>query len=377
MKKLYLTRILKVLALFVPIAAMVLFLQSTLFYRDDDNNVRIRGFYREPPFSLDVVALGASDMYNGFAPGYAYDYCGLTSYLYTCAGNSGALYLPQLKEVLAHQNPQLLLVEVHGFLFGNEEDFYYETVLRRFAESISMSANKVSAILSYEYDDPLSCFLPFFKYHNQWLEDGDVLLDHYRHARQQPAPSRLKGYGTSSVISSMQPAYDVTENDDTLPLLPDAEKDLVAFLEHCRDQGLDNVVFLRFPHRLMSQFAYEWYLRANRVEEIVTSYGFDYLDLEQNIADTGIDYEYDFFGADHLNFYGQTKMTEYLCDIMLDEYGLEPMPQTPENQQRWNESVSYTYALQEYADAIAEMGSDDYLYETPELLRELEKRIEL
>lgn len=378
MKKLYLLRLIKLLALIVPIAAMVLFLQSALFYHHDDNTLRVRGFYQEPSHSLDMVMIGASDVYNGFSPGYAYDYSGLTSYLYACSNNSGALYLPQIREILSRQDPQMMLIEVHGFLNPSREDFYSESALRRFVENIPLSANKIRTLLRHEYSDSFSCLFPFFKYHGQWTEDGEVLRDHFRN-RAQPdaAPTRLKGYGTNSLVCSMQPVYDVTENDETLPLIPDAERHLIELLEHLRKEDLSNVVFVRFPHQLLYEISFERYLRANRVEEIVTDYGFRYLDLEQNITDTGLDYEYDFMGSDHLNLYGQMKMTEYLCDLMSDEYGLEPMAQTEENQQRWEETASYVSALQEYSDEIAEEGQTDYLYETPELLRELESRMEL
>lgn len=369
-------RAIKILALLSSIALTVLFLQNTLFYLLDENYDRLRGFYREPENSLDVVLVGASDVFNGFSPGYAYDYSGLTSYLYASAGNSGAAYLSQVKEVLSRQNPQLLLIEVHGFLADSDEAFYEEIALRRYVESIPLSKNKITTILRHGYDDPISCLFPFFKYHGQWMEDGEVLREHFL-SRTQPdtAPSRLKGYGTNSIVCSMQPVYDVTENDETLALAPAAERHLVEFLEYLQNHVPTRVVFVRFPHQLLTEPAFERFLRSNRAEEIITGYGFDYLDLEQNITDTGLDYEYDFMGSDHLNFYGQMKMTEYLCDVMLEEYGLEPMPQTEENQQQWDEAVSYVYALQEYADEIAERGKDTYLYESTEVLRQLETRL--
>lgn len=374
-----LMRLLKALALLVPIVTMVLFSQEYLFYHEDDNSLRISGFYSEPTDTLDMVMLGASDMYDGFSPGYAYDYSGLTSYLYACAGNSGASYLSQVKEIFAHQDPQLLVIEVHGFLTGIKREFYEEPVLRRYVENIPMSANKVEAILHYEYDDPLSCFFPFFKYHGQWVDDEKALCKrfHHRIQNEEPAPTRLKGYGTNSLVCSTAPVYDATANDETVPLLPEAKECLLELLAYLQNQELkERVVFIRFPHRLLTDRNFLKYMRANTVEKIVTEHGFDYLDLEQNILNTGIDYKYDFRDDDHLNFYGQQKMTEYLCDYLMESYGLEPMIQTDENQQRWEESAAYVYALQAYSDEIADKARLDYLYETPELLCELEKRIE-
>lgn len=372
-----LKRFLKVLALLVPIAAMVLFTQEYLFYYEDDNGSRISGFYTEPADSLDMVMLGASEVYNGFAPGYAYDYSGLTSYLYASTANSGALYLSQVKEIFAHQDPQLLIIEVHGFLAAAQKELYGDWITRRYVENIPMSTDKIATILRHGYDDPISYLVPFFKYHEQCTDDAQELCRRFHNRIQQKAaPNHLKGYGTSSHVHSGQPLYDVTENDDTLPLLPEAEAYLLELLAYLQSHHLaDRVIFIRFPHKLLTEELFERYLRANRVEEIITEYGFDYLDLEQNIMDTGLDYEYDFLDSEHLNYYGQMKLTEYLCDKMTEDYGLEPMTQTDENRQRWEESAAYVHALQIYADEIAEKGRSNYLYETPELLRELEKRL--
>ena len=374
--KTVLMRYVKVLALLVSIVLTVLFLQNTLFYYFDGNYYRLRGFYREPENSLDVVLLGASDISNGFSPGYAYDYSGLTSYLYSTSGNRGSQYLSQVKEVLAKQRPQMLIFEVHGFLTETIEEYYKEVRLRYYVENIPMSMNKLATIIEHDYDDRLSFIVPFFKYHSQWTEDFDELRNRFIiGSSSDSAPSPLKGYGTSSIISSIMPYYDVAENDETIALLPDAEQHLIELLEYLQTCGVENILFTRLPHQLLTEMALNRFLRSNRVEEIVTSYGFDFLDLEQNAVEMDINYEYDFSDADHLNFAGQMKLTEYLCDLMLDEYGVEPMPQTDENQQQWEKAVAYTYALQEYSDELGENGEMMYLSETPELLRELELRL--
>jgi len=118
MKKICFLRFLKMLALLIPLAALVLVSQSTLFYHSDHDGERVRGFYSEPPHSLDVVVLGASEVYSGFSSAYAYDYSGLTSYIYSYGSNPGTLYLSQLREILARQNPQLIVIEINGFLQG-------------------------------------------------------------------------------------------------------------------------------------------------------------------------------------------------------------------------------------------------------------------
>lgn len=376
MKKICFIRILKALALLSALAAVVLFAQEYLFYFEDHSTQRLRDFYHEPSDSLDVVVLGASDVTNGYSAGYAYDYSGLTSYPYTSDANNATLYLSQLKEILSRQNPQMIVVEVHGFLYDDDR-MDDEVALRRYAENIPMSANKLDAILRYPYEDPISCLIPFFKYHGQWTTDVSELRAKWQ-ARfcAEDRPNVLKGVSNSSTLSFELPTYDVSMDDSTTDLSPQAHRALIEFLEYCRSHTYDHILFVRFPHKISDEVRYQRYQRSNRIEEIVGEYGFDFLDFEQNSVDWGIDPEYDFSDGDHLNIYGQMKMTEWLCDILLDEYGLTPMEQTPENQQRWDETPSYFYAFCDVMEKRMEVGVKERLYETPELLEEMAQYLE-
>ena len=68
-----LLRTLKFIALILPLLFLCIVAQEYLFdYRNYDT-VRIEQFYEEEEDSLDVVIIGASEIFTGFAPGYAYD----------------------------------------------------------------------------------------------------------------------------------------------------------------------------------------------------------------------------------------------------------------------------------------------------------------
>ena len=54
----------------------------------DHNTLRIQGFYQEEDNSIDVVMIGASDVFTGFSPGLAYGEYGFTSYSYAVDANN-------------------------------------------------------------------------------------------------------------------------------------------------------------------------------------------------------------------------------------------------------------------------------------------------
>ena len=70
-KKLYVKRTVSLLSLFLPVLFSVGILQEYFLANFDHNTIRMEGFYLEKENSLDVVFLGASDVYQGFSSGLA------------------------------------------------------------------------------------------------------------------------------------------------------------------------------------------------------------------------------------------------------------------------------------------------------------------
>ena len=80
----------------------------------------------------------------------------------------------------------------------------------------------------------------------------------------------------------------------------------------------------------------------------------------------------DFYNSDHLNVYGQRKLTDYLSRRILDVYKVTPMTQTTENEAQWNEAVQYMNAFYDYTEEAFRNGEDLWLSETPDLLKTLD-----
>ena len=83
MKKKNVSRTIKILSF-----ALAAFLIMTVTQvRGDHNKIRLDGFYMEEKNSLDVVLLGASEVYTAFSSSLAYDEYGFTSYPYAIEAN--------------------------------------------------------------------------------------------------------------------------------------------------------------------------------------------------------------------------------------------------------------------------------------------------
>ena len=101
----YIKRIISILLLFFIIFGVLSYTQV----RFDHNNIRIEGFYREEKNSIDVVFIGASEVYSDYSPVYAYEKFGYTSYNYAVEDNPLPLYKWELDEIYAHQNPKVII----------------------------------------------------------------------------------------------------------------------------------------------------------------------------------------------------------------------------------------------------------------------------
>ena len=121
-KKLYITRAIKITALLLIVVLFSLVLQSYVLVHYDGNRMRLDGYYLEEKNSLDVVFIGASDIYASFAPGLAYEKFGFTSYSYATASSTAGAAKTMLKEVMRTQNPQKIVIEVNAFLYGFDND---------------------------------------------------------------------------------------------------------------------------------------------------------------------------------------------------------------------------------------------------------------
>ena len=355
------SRTLKLLALLLPLVCLVSFAQNKLFYFEDYNTRRLELFYEEEKDSIDVVLMGASETFTGFAPGYAYECYGFTSYLYSMDSNTGSIYKSQVKEIMKHQNPQVILVDIYGFLSGEGWDFYDEPRFRMYVESIPFSLNKIQTILEHPFEDKISYFIPYVKYHGEFDMAKERLASLGKSEKEYPD---LKGIVTDTVIYQGEgdPGYDV--DMETYQLGEESRACLLDFLAYCEKEQLDNIVFVNFPRYFTNEDHNSWIAMIRRVEEILLDHGYPLWNMQEEMEEIGLNTSRDFYNNHHLNIYGQMKLSNYLGGKLLNEYNLVPTVQSEENQQKWEKCVINTIQYFEMADALIYNGRVEQIYET-------------
>lgn len=362
MKKrhIYLKRTIKILTLLVAVVLVLQVSQEYLLAHFDSNKMRIEGFYLEEKDSLDVVCIGASEVYNDFSSGLAYDEYGFTSYPIAVGSNPVTLYKNQLIDVLEHQSPQVILIELNGALYKDEKKMQSGGCLHKYLDSMQMSMNKASAIRTAVPEDlQAEFFFPLIKYHGLWNDyDKSTKWIMSKIEMQKRGYSLLKGCSVRTEISKAKKGMfeDLSDDNSTKELESTAEKYLRELCEYCKDTNINNVVFARFPHRV-DKSNYNRFQRSNRAGEIVEEYGFKYLNFEKNSKEIGIDLKTDYANYDHLNVYGMEKMTKYLGSYFVNELGVKPRELSEKTKQKWDICADYNKRFVEYLKEQTEMAT--------------------
>ncbi len=374
--KLKVLRTIKLISLFIAVALTAGVLQEYVLCHADHNRERLKGFYLEEKDSLDVVFMGASEVYSDFAPGYAYSSNNITSYLFSTQSNSILNYKAQLKNILSRQNPDLIVIELNGALYDNDGETTKEANLRNYADNVPLDSVKAEWIAQYGGENTLEYIFPLIKYHSTWKDIPDDML-----YQKTVADDRLRGYSYLKGILNEARIFQSTQRSMNSMLQKSAgskkplgtleEQTLRELLEFCRDEQLDNVVFTRFPHIVVMR-TFSRFERSNTVADIVNEYGYDYLNFELNYEQTGLDETTDFYNLDHLNIYGQKKFTDYLTKYLIDNYGLKARDQSDAQKAKWQECADYYTAYYDYSDSLINSGSGRELSEDSELIQTLQ-----
>ncbi len=351
-------------------------LGQTFFFRNmDSDQRRIEGFYMEPSDSLDVVFLGSSELFTDFSSALAYEDFGFTSYPYAVNANPVTLWKYELQEIIDRQHPQLIVVETNGALYDRGR-LFREVSLRRIVDNIPSSRNRTAMIKAFGHDSPISYVFPFVKYHNKW-EQPSIMMKCAAstislYLRQN---AYLKGVLTNTGKLQADSFRDIRGDAREAPLQEDAESALRDFLEYCRTEKIDNIIFVRYPHCVTEADAdYARYLRSNAAGTIISSYGFDFINLDQYEEEIGFDLKNDYYNSEHMNIYGMQKMTKWFGSYLMDHYHLIPRQQTEKNIRQWENSVRYMHAFEAYFEELKSRGTAggeiNESYKVIEIIRE-------
>ena len=361
-KKLYKKRFLKTLVLMLALILTIGGLQRYVLCGNNQNGIRLRAFYKEDPGSLDVVLLGASEVYSGFGAGEFYKMTGVTSYPYTFESNPVTLWKYQLDEILRRQTPKVLIVELNGIVY-DDDMLYKEASVRYMSDNMRSLPEKWEMVRKYGTEELPSYFFPIMKYHSRWnlpenLKRAKVLI-----GMDLRGYSYLKGFFTHTARKELPEEWTDFDPEAKRELNEHAEEALREFLDACDASGIEHVLFVRFPHLVTDNGSVSALERYNRAVEIVTERGYEFLNLDKCREECGIRSEEDYYDKEHLILSGQKKLTDFLAGYLMEKYDLEPTELTPKQKEEWEQCVKMSDACYVYYDEYMKDPTEDKTYE--------------
>ena len=231
-------RAVKILSLVLALVLVFGFAQMYFWRCNSHNELRLYGFRMEQKDSLDVVLLGASDIYAYSAP-LAYSLQGFTSYPYVVSACSVCFWKVMLEDILAHQNPKLIVVETNGACYDTQRELHNNGALHYIMDSMPfrLKLQMIRPLLTEENDSAAAFLFPGLKYHSNW-NDPEDMKSNFLNVRmlQRQGHAILRGTYTSRYAIGLQSESRNIENDRAeQPLDAEAEQALREFLDFCRE----------------------------------------------------------------------------------------------------------------------------------------------
>ena len=226
-----------------------------------------------------------------------------------------------------------------------------KNAMRRLTDAMPLSRNKIDLVNNLGQESKLSYYMPIIKYHNDLKKNPLNLIN-----------PRRRGYnilrGVYIHAQNKKPKEVLHEPDGkTLGLIPEGEKVLMEFLDLCDQSGIENILFCRFPHIMYEERTYTHYKRYNTIAKIVRDRGYEYIDFDEMIEETGLERDHDYYDGEHLNGYGQQKFTAGLGSFLVEKYNLSPTTLTDKQREEWEVSADYIQRFYKlYDDHIQKNG---------------------
>lgn len=326
-------------------AVIFLFLLQSLTYMlrtNGDIKEIFLGFYAEPKDTIDVVMIGSSPVYPFYAAPKLWGEYGFT--MYPLASNvqrpRAAVYL--VEEALKTQSPELFVFELRMYTYEEGTMADNMAYARGVTDNLKYSWNRIRLINSLvpEVSERYTYYFDIFKYHSNWKTL--ILPDQYtafRYERLHP----LKGYVMSDkVVYGEGTDYSAITEQTAIPA--EQEESLRTLLAYLKERNL-NALFIVSP----MDSDEDMQKKFNYMENIITSYGYDYLNFNNHYNELDIDFAMDYYdGGSHVNASGSEKCTAFLGNYLTEHYALTDR-RGDDRYSTWDEAYAYWQECQKAA----------------------------
>ena len=301
---------LKILSAVISFLLIFLLIQPFFVpkYFDDSTT---KGYSYLDKNSIDVLFLGASQMFCAVDAGMLTDEYNISSYDYGASSQNMTVTEYYFNEALKTQSPKLIMLEVSK-IFSSDNEVEDNALSWNF-DPMPASTSKYATVRKVS-DDTIKTFkysyAPLFLYHDRWnaISSTDVF---YVLNPKKYINLSSRGFVSRDHVEPHEIAFFNDEYDET-DIPEESKTAILNILEDCKKKNIKLVLF-KAP---VSNWTKGDSLSVKSFSE---ENDLEFIDLNESIKEIGIDENADFYNDFHLNTNGAEKTTKYLA-VLLQSY---------------------------------------------------------
>lgn len=296
--------------------------------------------------TADVVSVGSSHGYWAFQSNCLWGEYGITGLNMCSPRQSVASSYYVLKEVLKYEKPKVVLLETYYFHNdGKYAEDPEQVHVRKAIDGLRLDEVKHEVIQDFfadmSFEDQLTLYIPFIKYHSRWAELEDYDFNSYYFLRGSTfdfSVTRMEDPGMpTEAVGISDTNYEYLEKMHQL-----CEENGIQLVVYAAPMGSDGDIERYYEDQGLN-LTLEPYLEER---------GIPFL-FFQNMDDISFDFESDFVDARHLNTRGGIKLTTRLGEWLRDECGLADHRGDPDYQSYAEDYADYLELLERAGQTAA------------------------
>lgn len=365
-------RVVCISSLIIAIVATALSLNVVLGRNWDENDIRMQNFHNEPSNSLDVVVVGASDVFTAISAGRIYEETGgMRTYPYAVDQCPSTMWKLMVEDIRRTQPNALIVLDVYGVGY-EEQDLTNGAPMHHVMDGIPFKfIEKYNIVNSMTRERDLqqkfAFVFPYAKYHSDFSNYKTRISTFLELAKGGPSP--MKGMFTKTTACDGGKHFNIKGEQVTLKKYKPNNLALDSFnefLDYCDEEDV-NIIFTRFPS-ILEDVEDNFYLKANcrvnYVAEIIVNRGYEFINFQQEFDEIGLKETEDFYNSGHVNYKGQRKFSTYFARIIKEYVDIEK-----NSSDEWDEAIRCYHAYYQYCENLAQKGVNDTIKDTPEQVK--------
>ena len=289
--------------------------------------------YYQEEMDHDVLFIGDCEVYENFVPARLWEEYGINSYIRGSAQQLiwQSYYL--LEDALRYEKPDVVIFNILALKYNEPQNEAYN---RMSIEGMKWSKSKVGAINASMMEDEqfLDYVFPILRYHSRVT---DLKAEDFKYLFSRPRVSHNGYY----MRVDTKPAENVPKGKvlGNYQFGDNAYAYLDKITKLCKDNDVE-LILIKAPS-LYPYWYPEWEVQ---MEEYAAKHELTYINFLELQEECGLDFSVDTYDAGlHLNLWGALKITDYLGQVLTEDFALEDRRSDEHLSQIWDEKLKIYY----------------------------------